>query len=406
MARNDVVNADGSINWDNVGKVTDNAAQLAQITTYVNPKMYGAKGDGVTDDTQALQNCINSGKAIQDNSNFTYLISSPLIISSLSYDIKLANINYTGNDYAIKFTCTGRVTDCKVTLGSITALNGGCIYMSPNSGNTAYIAGLKLYGTVLNALTDCIYVNNTGWFNENEIGYFNFQSGNYACRIVMSTGTSNTEVSKLVFDNCHFEGIANGVYIQANGNNYGNIYFNVCRMNESITGNFCNVVNGFTDGLLTANVININTNASMSKFVGDAIYCFNSGNSFVDKNSIRWLSDTTLSYYKGILLNPPVSAFIGISIPTADGGSSTADMSTGTYGLLLRSNYPTMTVNITVPPLPFNYFYVIPLNGWAATYTLSVTTKTTTKTVTYTSNGSGTLKYLYVCYASDSVFIN
>ena len=59
MTRNNVVNTDGSIDWDKIGSFE---ARLANIVTDV--KKFGAKGDGVTNDTVAIQNAINYLKSV------------------------------------------------------------------------------------------------------------------------------------------------------------------------------------------------------------------------------------------------------------------------------------------------------------------------------------------------------
>lgn len=52
-------------------KFTD-ALKLQTIKDYVTPEMFGAVGDGVTDDTEALQSCLDSGKSVFLNKK-TYL---------------------------------------------------------------------------------------------------------------------------------------------------------------------------------------------------------------------------------------------------------------------------------------------------------------------------------------------
>lgn len=60
-------------------KFTD-ALKLKTLKEYVTPQMYGAKGDGATDDTNALQSALGSGKDIYIPDG-TYMISSGLTIN-------------------------------------------------------------------------------------------------------------------------------------------------------------------------------------------------------------------------------------------------------------------------------------------------------------------------------------
>lgn len=56
----------------------------SDINAYVTPQMFGAKGDGVTDDTTAFQSAINSGKKVYVpmSNGQIYLITNTLTISS------------------------------------------------------------------------------------------------------------------------------------------------------------------------------------------------------------------------------------------------------------------------------------------------------------------------------------
>lgn len=79
--------------------------KLHTIKDYVTPQMFGAKGDGVTDDTNALQHAINSSDTIFIP-NGVYLISG-LTISKPIRIIGLSKTNtvlkYTGVDTALIF---------------------------------------------------------------------------------------------------------------------------------------------------------------------------------------------------------------------------------------------------------------------------------------------------------------
>jgi polygalacturonase len=62
---------------------TQLASQFAEIAYYTYPKKFGAKGDGVSNDTTALQNAINaSGYSVIDGQGKSYLITSQLSIPS------------------------------------------------------------------------------------------------------------------------------------------------------------------------------------------------------------------------------------------------------------------------------------------------------------------------------------
>lgn len=77
-----------------VGQTTKSLSnRISHITTCVTPKMYGAVGDGVADDTDAIQSAINyvtaNGGILRFPGNTTYVISKPIqiITNQKSFEI-------------------------------------------------------------------------------------------------------------------------------------------------------------------------------------------------------------------------------------------------------------------------------------------------------------------------------
>lgn len=67
---------------------------LQTFVPYVTPMMFGAKGDGVTDDTTAIQNCFNSGKNVIMG-KYTYKCTSTIIANHVSIDGYGATLDFS-----------------------------------------------------------------------------------------------------------------------------------------------------------------------------------------------------------------------------------------------------------------------------------------------------------------------
>lgn len=385
---------------------------------YVTPEMFGAVGDGVKDDTNAIQKMFDSGRTVcAIDESKKYLISSSIVIKKLSQDITLlGKIIYTGKQYAFNFTCDstadgkkiGRVSG-NITFGSIYADNGGCLAFYPKNGNYGYVADMRLTAKTLNCKTNCIYVYSTGWLNENVIRGINFSGGTHAFYCEMPEDATNTEISRLTFNRCHIEGPENGIYIKADGHNYNGIKLFDCRTNEPITGYYVKIDDSKSDGnTLINNTVEIYGELHANKFIGDAIYHCNEKIAYVDKGSYRIIYLNAL-VYNGVYINPPLIThqYYGLNIPANESDEIIADfLNTDTYPILLRTNYNTATVLITVTPLPFSWEYIIPIKTWSKIkFTIKVDTKTETKTVIIENSSINTVYFLHVNYYTNEVYI-
>ena len=92
---------------------------------FVTPEMFGAVGDGVTDDSQAIQDAIDSGKPVY-LTNKTYKTDSPLHLTG-NVIVNDGIINYTGNDFALILDPSDNLSGINYNLGTVYAANGSCL---------------------------------------------------------------------------------------------------------------------------------------------------------------------------------------------------------------------------------------------------------------------------------------
>lgn len=119
-------NAGGLFRWDSSSSTADNAGTIIQpnsapatgrwirvYTGAVNVKWFGAKGDGITNDTAALNNLITVFTAAGAEMYFdagTYLITSGVTVPA-SIRVKRHKLAKLTASSAISFTCTGPFQD-------------------------------------------------------------------------------------------------------------------------------------------------------------------------------------------------------------------------------------------------------------------------------------------------------
>lgn len=200
---------------DELESSADNAdvsAVLPVLTDYVTPQMYGAKANGYSDDTDAVQAALDSGKSVFLPTG-TYTMSEPLVIDGKhfwGFHGGDATIRYTGEGYAIRILMA---ENCHIEIGSIIAPNGGGIEFCSISEDS-WNQYIRLEFSYIRCKTDCIHieVSNGGWCNENQIYGGRFASGQNGVYLHHS-GENYTNGWK--FYNCGIEGVTNGFLLDA-----------------------------------------------------------------------------------------------------------------------------------------------------------------------------------------------
>lgn len=124
---------------------TDHPEYMQYINRYVTPQDYGAKGDGIEDDTQAMQDAIDSGVEVYIPTG-TYKITASLEIKSRS------NVSIIGNTAVIRITNALPVfdiDDCTYLELTVDELRSGgdCINILADDGP---IHDLKIRFNILN----------------------------------------------------------------------------------------------------------------------------------------------------------------------------------------------------------------------------------------------------------------
>ena len=180
----------------------------------VTPEMFGAQGDGISDDTEALQIAFECGSPVLLLPK-TYRTTSTLIIKgNISILDAGSTIRYEGKDSAICFM--GINNHCDVSFGSIIAKNGNGVEFYCDTRNTR-CQYINFSFNIISAGNICIYFNRavagdpmeTGWLNEIRLSNGRLM-GKYG---VYADAKGNDAINNIKFSNVTFEGVKTGAYM-------------------------------------------------------------------------------------------------------------------------------------------------------------------------------------------------
>ena len=192
---------------------------LKPLLGYVTPEMFGAIGDGVTDDTTSFQKMFDTHQPVLIQSK-TYLITATLNITS--------NINITGNGNAkIKFTGTGYLFSGVTTGDYFNGINfegvntettqnslylghfqssyyNACNFTNFNCVFDAYRKQTVLPWTGLNKIKNCVFTNCNLPINIQQT-YFNANTLDSCYFYNCGNAITCTDIRGLTFNGCWFE---------------------------------------------------------------------------------------------------------------------------------------------------------------------------------------------------------
>lgn len=184
---------------------------------YITPQQFGAKGNGVTDDTDAIQAALDTDGSVYF-SRGEYVISRPIVITNKAHwsmNARDAVFRYSGEGYAIRIL---NARQCKIEVGYVSAPNGGGIEFYSDSINS-WSQYVTLFFDMITAKTDCIHVETRadGWANENRVHGGQFGAGENGVSIIPH-GING--LSGWKFYDCGIEGVSNGFRLDASDIDY------------------------------------------------------------------------------------------------------------------------------------------------------------------------------------------
>jgi len=288
-ANNGLAELDGS------GKVP--SSQLPSYVEYVAPEMFGAIGDGTTDDTTAFQNAINSGKPVVLG-KATYYISAPLNVTN--------NRTIVGYGYESKIKTTTNMS-CILIQGSNNYISGVSFVGSGKGvvGKEEQI-GINIFGNVgltdnfnKNVIDNCFFtdMSGSGFYGKQVVG--TYHEGNTVSNCVAFNCTQGfyldlrfeyTNVNSCKASNCNIGG-----RIRGGNNNFSNCNFSDNLYNIYLESGSNDGHGSFVGGQLNhAEVNNILSNgiALGYTFNGTQIYAGGTG----DAGNITLAGDNLISF--------------------------------------------------------------------------------------------------------------
>ena len=178
----------------------------------VNVSWFGAKGDGITNDTQTIQKAMNYKANIFAQGNF--LINNTIEINdryNLNINFENTTFKYTGTNYAFKLY---KITYCTFKFGKIYSNNGGGIelYSDGDAGGIYnYTQYLNIYFNEFSVKNTCFNFNfNGSWLNE-----IRFYNGQVKGNIGFFADSKNKDgVNGIKLHNIGFEGVGTGVWLK------------------------------------------------------------------------------------------------------------------------------------------------------------------------------------------------
>ena len=197
---------------------------------YSTPEKYGAKGDGLTDDTEAFKSMLLSEKNILLGKNKTYIINNLMINNSCIINMNGATLKANRVNSCLVVREKAYIFNGNIITDIVFNDNGNAVKFESNS-NGSVIENVDISGFIVGVY--CASVNN--------ITIKNIHSKNHVYLTQIEQGGYNVLLEKcreILISGCHFEGGENARHC---------IYLSDGNENISITNNILELLNFIND---------------------------------------------------------------------------------------------------------------------------------------------------------------
>lgn len=257
------IKAYGAVNDMNIISLKNGYVANLQITeSYVTPEMFGAKGDGIHDDSAIFQYAINHHHHIKCISNKNYLCNNLTVESNTVIDFNNCEMSVSGKKlFNIVANFNKLVYQGEYQPYAVTGFNtgDGLVYVTSNElahpGRDNYFAGFVGYSDKNNINVCLPYaIQNARIYKQTKsiqnVVFKNLKAINHLADSFSQTNIDfNVEgVSDIVFDNINFESPCYaGIYVWKSHN--VSIINSSIKMIKNDNGSFVNTYNiGFLSG--------------------------------------------------------------------------------------------------------------------------------------------------------------
>lgn len=223
-------------------------ADIEQLQkNFVTPEMFGAVGDGVTDDTEAVQAALSNEEHLPILMTKKYLITDEIVVggwNNYTLDANNSEIIYNGDGSAVVIQ---KVFYGKFAFGIINAPNGTAIEFRATTTLT-YSAYSKLTFGHLIAGVDCIYVNVQGKGYSNQIQVYGGRcsGGGVAVHMYNDPQSNKYSINEWQLNYIGVEGVTTGFKFESADNTISGVNIVYPRYREDTDSTTLVKINGRT----------------------------------------------------------------------------------------------------------------------------------------------------------------